>query len=87
MVSATTGVTTLSLAGYASWSEYGSIWVTWWLGDVAGALLIAPLILAWTSTAAFHWGRGQWLEAELLLLVLGRNNRKTSTTRRSEFDR
>src|SRR3989442_12030912 len=37
MVSATTGVTTLSLAGYASWSEYESIWVTWWLGDVAGA--------------------------------------------------
>jgi signal transduction histidine kinase/CheY-like chemotaxis protein len=70
MVSATMGVTALSLAGYAPWNDYGSIWVTWWLGDVAGALLVAPLVLVWTGSPIVHWGRGQWLEAALLLLVL-----------------
>jgi signal transduction histidine kinase len=72
MVSATIGLTTLSLAGYAPWHEYGSIWVTWWLGDVAGALIVAPLFIVWASawTVPFQWGRGQWLEAMLLLAAL-----------------
>src|SRR5207237_6126454 len=39
MVSATIGVTTLAVAGYASWSDYRSIWLTWWLGDAVGALV------------------------------------------------
>src|SRR5438067_685813 len=38
-VSATVGVTTISLAGYARWAEYGSLWWTWWLGDAAGDLV------------------------------------------------
>src|SRR5437762_13592128 len=37
-VSATIGVTSLALGGYASWGRFGAIWLTWWLGDVAGAL-------------------------------------------------
>ena len=72
MVSATIGVTTLALAGYAPWHEFGSIWVTWWLGDVAGALIVAPLFIVWASASPFQfeWGGGQWLEAALLLMAL-----------------
>jgi signal transduction histidine kinase/ActR/RegA family two-component response regulator len=44
-VSATIGVTTLAIGGYASWSMYWPIWVTWWLGDASGALIFAPLII------------------------------------------
>src|SRR6185503_532289 len=29
-LSATFGVTSLSLGGFAHWSDYGSIWLTWW---------------------------------------------------------
>src|SRR5207245_7503885 len=43
MVSATIGVTSLELGGYAAWTEGGRIWWTWWLGDVVGAIIIAPL--------------------------------------------
>src|SRR5881296_2695399 len=32
-VSATFGVTTLCLGGLATWNQYGTIWLTWWLGD------------------------------------------------------
>src|SRR5207245_2886262 len=53
MVSATIGVTSLELGGYAAWTEGGRIWWTWWLGDVVGALIIAPLIVLWTQPPVF----------------------------------
>ena len=41
-ISATIGVTTLSLGGFAHWAIYGPIWRTWWLGDCVGAVVVAP---------------------------------------------
>jgi PAS domain S-box-containing protein len=46
-VSATIGVASLELTGYARWSDAGSIWLTWWLGDASGILLVTPLIVLW----------------------------------------
>jgi len=46
-VSATVGVTTLALAGFADWTRYSSIWSTWWVGDAVGALVVtlrAPVV-------------------------------------------
>lgn len=48
-VSATIGVTSLSLGGFAPWQEYGPIWLTWWLGDAVGDLLFAPAIILWAT--------------------------------------
>jgi two-component system, LuxR family, sensor kinase FixL len=39
------GVTSLALAGLASWDVFWSIWLVWWLGDAVGALVIAPLLI------------------------------------------
>jgi len=47
VVSATIGVTSLSLVGFAPWSKCGDIWTTWWLGDAMGALVVAPALLLW----------------------------------------
>lgn len=47
IVSATIGVTSLSLGGYAPWSDYRDIWTTWWLGDAVGDLVVAPALLLW----------------------------------------
>jgi diguanylate cyclase (GGDEF)-like protein/PAS domain S-box-containing protein len=69
-VSATLGVTSLSLGGYAAWANYGSIWLTWWLGDMGGALVIAPLLLLWGTKAHLRWNRARVLEAALLLASL-----------------
>ena len=66
-VSATLGVTTLSVAGFAEWGRYGSIWVTWWLGDAVGALLVAPALLLWSADHRLRWSRRQVLEAAALL--------------------
>jgi len=50
VVSASIGVGALSLAGFASWDKFSPIWVTWWLGDLAGALVVTPVIVLWART-------------------------------------
>lgn len=69
-LSATIGVTTLALNGFAAWSNYWSVWVTWWLGDVAGAITITPLLVLWGTTTGVRWTRMRIVEASLLLLFL-----------------
>ena len=49
MISATLGVGSLNLGGYARWSDFNAIWMTWWMGDLAGALVIAPAIILWAT--------------------------------------
>ena len=49
IVSATVGVGSLCLAGYADWANFDAIWFTWWLGNVAGALVLTPVIVLWIS--------------------------------------
>ena len=50
VISATIGVVTLSVAGFADWNKFSPIWVTWWLGDVAGALVVTPVIVLWAQS-------------------------------------
>src|SRR5262249_50998827 len=50
MVSATLGVSSLTLAGHAEFSSFISILLTWWLGDLAGALVVAPVVVLWAKS-------------------------------------
>ena len=68
-VSATMGVTSLALGGFADWAAFGSIWCTWWLGDAVGAVIVAPLLLVWWDNPRLSWTREQI--AELAFLFLG----------------
>ena len=70
IVAATIGVTALSLGGYAPWAEFKPIWLTWWLGDGTGALLIAPLIILWAADFQLDWERPRLLEFLALLTGL-----------------
>jgi diguanylate cyclase (GGDEF)-like protein len=69
-ISATIGVTSLSLGGFADWASYGPIWRTWWLGDGVGAVLVAPLVLLWGENPRLNWTREQIIELVLLFLGL-----------------
>jgi len=70
MASATLGVGALAIAGYAPWSDVRTIWLTWWLGDFAGAIVIAPLLLTWTRAPFAGWPERRSLEAVALVLGL-----------------
>lgn len=48
-ISASVGVATLSLGGIVSFSEYASVWLKWWLGDMMGVLVVAPPLLVWLT--------------------------------------
>ena len=64
------GVTSLALAGFADLANYGAIWLTWWLGDATGDLLIAPLIILWSIPSKRRWNRREAVEVGILLLIL-----------------
>jgi diguanylate cyclase (GGDEF)-like protein/PAS domain S-box-containing protein len=52
--SASIGAAALTLADLSSASLFGTVWLTWWLGDAVGALLIAPPLLAWFGETLRH---------------------------------
>jgi diguanylate cyclase (GGDEF)-like protein len=70
VVSATIGVTSLELGGAASWDTFMPIWLTWWLGDMGGALILAPALLLWANDWEVTWDSRRWLEAAGLLVSL-----------------
>jgi diguanylate cyclase (GGDEF)-like protein len=69
-VSATAGVTTLALAGFADWARYGAIWTTWWLGDAVGAVVVTPLVFLWWENPRLNWAPKQIIELGVLFLGL-----------------
>jgi PAS domain S-box-containing protein len=48
-ISATVGATALGLSGASAWASAPAVWITWWLGDLAGAAMVAPVIVLWAS--------------------------------------
>ncbi len=70
MVSATIGVTSLALGGFARWADYRPIWFTWWLGDAAGALIAAPVLILWSTNPRLRWARRDLAERLLFLAAL-----------------
>ena len=59
-VSATWGVTTLAASGMARWADAGYIWLTWWLGDATGALVVTPVAVLWGTTGEGGMLRPPW---------------------------
>jgi integral membrane sensor domain MASE1 len=70
MVSATVGTGSLLAAGEIDAADFGSVWRTWWLGDLGGDLVVAPALMV----AVTHWPYARLprrlLEAVALGLVI-----------------
>lgn len=66
-VSATIGTLSLLACGFLPKPTYGTAWLTWWMGDMVGAVLVGPLILLWSKPfVRFRIDRS--VEALLLLI-------------------
>jgi PAS domain S-box-containing protein len=71
MVSATIGVASLWLGGQIDgFGDVPSAWRVWWLGDMGGDLLVAPVLLVAASGARLRYSPRQLAEAVLLLATL-----------------
>jgi PAS domain S-box-containing protein len=71
VVSATIGVMSLVVGGYAEWATVGPIWMTWSLGDVAGMLIVVPPVLLWADRRSSLLLRRPFEAACLLLSLVG----------------
>src|SRR6185503_15346569 len=65
MISATVGVASLDFGGIIPAGQERATWQGWWIGDMVGALLAAPIILVWTTPPRARF-RQHWSEAVLL---------------------
>jgi signal transduction histidine kinase len=70
LISAIFGVVSLRLGDVIKADEFGSVFRTWWLGDLSGALVFTPLILVWAARRTWRMPRAELAEALLLLTTL-----------------
>jgi integral membrane sensor domain MASE1 len=69
-IAATNGVTILTIAGDRQ-DPYESAWVLWWFGDAVGVLMVAPLLLVFSTVRRLRLTLAQVVEGAALLLGLG----------------
>ncbi|MGH9735881.1 MAG: MASE1 domain-containing protein [Candidatus Acidiferrales bacterium] len=73
-IPATIGVASLSIGGLLAAGQREAVWLTWWLGDMIGAIVVAPCILLWVERPRMKRGlreRVRGAAAAASLLVLG----------------
>jgi len=69
-VSASIGIVSLSLGGLLSWHDAPRVWLTWWLGDAVGDIVIAPALILWIGVKLGpSWSRTKVIEAIALTAV------------------
>ena len=70
MLAATIGAASLTLGRVAAPSEFTPIWLTWWLGDAAGILLVTPLLVLWHRNPAGYRSARELAEVVGLLIAV-----------------
>ena len=68
-ISATCGVGALALSDLVALGDVVPVWMTWWLGDLTGALVVCPFVMLW-SRGLWAWGWIKSLEAFTLLAFI-----------------
>ena len=70
VVSATIGTLALCITQSAAWNQFAVLWFTWWLGDLAGAVTVAPLLITWYIGSGIPLIGVRFVEICLLTLLL-----------------
>ena len=60
-------MTTLCLGGFAAWADYFPVWITWWLGDAAGILVLAPVLVLWARLDWRGFAADEWRASAAVL--------------------
>ncbi len=70
LINSSIGSIIVCLTGVSSWSNFGTIWGTWWVGDAMGILLVAPLLLTWRKLPTARTKHQQIVERAIWLVLL-----------------
>ncbi|MFB8086056.1 MASE1 domain-containing protein [Streptomyces sp. NPDC055992] len=68
VVSATAGTGMLVVDGKLPLGDFGSVWASWWAGDVMGVLVVTPVLLV-LERVRLPRLTDRWMEAGALLVV------------------
>lgn len=72
LLSATIGVSSLLMGGVIKYGDIGKTWLAWWLGDVVGDLIVAPVLLVWSTKWVLEkkFKLRKFLEVTLMITVI-----------------
>jgi signal transduction histidine kinase len=69
-ISATVGTLSMLWGGIVAAPDVATFWRTWWLGDLAGALVVVAAALAWRQAPAAAWRRLRTPEGALMVAAV-----------------
>jgi len=55
VIAATVGTVALWSSGLAAHGDTAAVWLTWWLGDAVGILLVTPVLVMWARPPKNRW--------------------------------
>jgi integral membrane sensor domain MASE1 len=61
IMSATLGTASLIVGGIAEGERFAPIWLTWWVGDMVGVVVVAPILLIWSEVRLRDRSDFAWL--------------------------
>lgn len=70
LVSATIGSVSVCFGDPRQWSNFVWLWLTWWMGDGFGALIVSPLLLSWSLSWKIDRADAPEILALLVLLII-----------------
>jgi PAS domain S-box-containing protein len=70
LAAASIGALSMAMSGLLPWERLGSGWLTWWLGDAMGVIVMSPALLAWRLPVHWAWSRARVIELGALLCGL-----------------
>jgi PAS domain S-box-containing protein len=70
LVSATIGSLSICLGDPNRWNDFWYLWLTWWMGDGFGALIVSPLLLSWSASRKINREDGPEIASLFVLLII-----------------
>ncbi len=70
LTSALCGTSTLIISGLSTWDKYNETFLTWWLGDAMGILIITPILILSSTLSTNRFHRKLSLEGIILLISI-----------------
>lgn len=70
LVSATIGSLSVCFGHPDRWADFWYLWLTWWMGDGFGALIVSPLLLSWSTSRKINPREGPEIASLFVLLII-----------------